>query len=400
MKVSKLTLLFTMVIFIVVAGCIGWYVNAQMRRQALAEAESKALILLERNLATHTYFTHQLKPSVFKVITGKVAPEYFESAWMSSTYAVRSIDEYFQSLSPEDYYYKECAINARDPKNEADTIEKDFIERLNADPNLKIETSIREIDNQSYYVVLQRGEVMEQACLRCHSFPENAPADMVEKYGPERSFNRDLGEVVSAVSIRVPLKMAYANTRILNFKLGAVMAVGLLLALVAVYWFNRTFFSKPLHIIREKTAAIAGSDSSLGDQIIEPFSGEWKELVRDFNKMSSRLRASHNSLEQRVEVRTAELQQANERLKDEIAERKKAEAELEKTVDELQKALTEVKELRDFIPICSACKKIRDDAGYWQKIESYIQAHSGAQFTHSICPECTKKLYPELNKDK
>ncbi|MBU1715359.1 MAG: hypothetical protein KKG70_07080 [Proteobacteria bacterium] len=64
---------------------------------------------------------------------------------------------------------------------------------------------------------------------------------------------------------------------------------------------------------------------------------------------------------------------------------------------ELQKALEEVKVLRGFLPICSFCKKIRDDQGYWSQMESYISKHSEAQFTHSICLECRDKHYPELN---
>ena len=81
----------------------------------------------------------------------------------------------------------------------------------------------------------------------------------------------------------------------------------------------------------------------------------------------------------------------------EIERRKKLEKEREKLIEELQQALSEIKTLRGFLPICANCKKIRDDEGYWQQIEEYIQARSDARFSHSICPECTKKLYPELN---
>ena len=62
----------------------------------------------------------------------------------------------------------------------------------------------------------------------------------------------------------------------------------------------------------------------------------------------------------------------------------------------LKDALEEVKTLRGFVPICANCKNIRDDQGYWQQVEEYVQAHSEAQFSHSICPACVKKLYPEL----
>jgi hypothetical protein len=63
---------------------------------------------------------------------------------------------------------------------------------------------------------------------------------------------------------------------------------------------------------------------------------------------------------------------------------------------DLKRALSEIKQLRGIIPICSSCKKIRDDKGYWHQVEAYISEHSDAMFSHGICPECMKKLYPEL----
>ncbi len=62
---------------------------------------------------------------------------------------------------------------------------------------------------------------------------------------------------------------------------------------------------------------------------------------------------------------------------------------------QLEKALEEVKALSGLLPICSACKKIRDDQGYWNQIETYIHQHSEARFSHGICPECMAELYPE-----
>ena len=70
--------------------------------------------------------------------------------------------------------------------------------------------------------------------------------------------------------------------------------------------------------------------------------------------------------------------------------------------NELRKKETEVKVLRGLLPICASCKQIRDDKGYWHKIEAYIRDHSEAEFSHGICPKCAEKLYPEFNsyKDK
>jgi DNA-binding response OmpR family regulator len=65
----------------------------------------------------------------------------------------------------------------------------------------------------------------------------------------------------------------------------------------------------------------------------------------------------------------------------------------------LENSLREIKTLRGFLPICASCKKIRDDKGYWNQIEAYISKHSDAKFTHGICPECFKKLYPDYCDD-
>lgn len=62
---------------------------------------------------------------------------------------------------------------------------------------------------------------------------------------------------------------------------------------------------------------------------------------------------------------------------------------------ELQQALEQVKVLKGMIPICAECKKIRDDKGYWQQVEIYVHEHTEAEFTHGVCPECVKKLYPK-----
>jgi len=75
---------------------------------------------------------------------------------------------------------------------------------------------------------------------------------------------------------------------------------------------------------------------------------------------------------------------------------KQAEREREKVTRELQEALSKVKVLSGMLPICASCKKIRDDKGYWTQIESYIRDHSEAEFSHGICPECMKKVYPDF----
>jgi len=109
-----------------------------------------------------------------------------------------------------------------------------------------------------------------------------------------------------------------------------------------------------------------------------------------------------------------EIASINIELRREIEERRRIEKELHAVLEELEsrvvsrtrdlltinrqleEALANVKTLSGLLPICSVCKKVRDDQGYWGQIESYISNHSGAMFTHGLCPECTKKVYPDI----
>lgn len=80
-----------------------------------------------------------------------------------------------------------------------------------------------------------------------------------------------------------------------------------------------------------------------------------------------------------------------------ITHRKRVEEELERERLRLSEALDHVDVLRGMLPICVRCKNIRDDTGYWRQVDQYVSEHSRAEFTHSICPECAKILYPEFS---
>ncbi|MBU1340133.1 MAG: GAF domain-containing protein [Proteobacteria bacterium] len=113
-----------------------------------------------------------------------------------------------------------------------------------------------------------------------------------------------------------------------------------------------------------------------------------------------------NHMSRFAELASAALENArlNADLQKELSERKQAEksvrilnAELEQRVADrtlkLEQAFSEIKQLKGIVPICSKCKKIRDDKGYWNLLESYIEKHSEASFSHGICPECSEELY-------
>jgi hypothetical protein len=88
---------------------------------------------------------------------------------------------------------------------------------------------------------------------------------------------------------------------------------------------------------------------------------------------------------------TLSLETAESVLQKEVEKRT---AELQKRNGDLEQAIRQIKVLQGFLPICASCKKIRDDEGYWQELETYVEKHSEAEFSHGLCQGCIKKLYP------
>lgn len=128
--------------------------------------------------------------------------------------------------------------------------------------------------------------------------------------------------------------------------------------------------------------------------------GNELRLTREeYEEASAKYLDIYCNLDKKISERTKELDAANRKLVCEIEERNRTEAEKEQLIAQLQKAMQDVKVLSGFLPICASCKKIRDDSGYWRQIEEYISRHSNALFSHGICPDCTKKLYPEFHEE-
>ena len=103
-----------------------------------------------------------------------------------------------------------------------------------------------------------------------------------------------------------------------------------------------------------------------------------------------------SNLRKRLRMKSEALQDANEILRAEVDERRKAQATADELIRELEEAVASVKTLRGLLPICAHCKRVRDDEGYWDQIERYISSHSEAQFSHSICPDCAERYFPEF----
>ena len=82
-----------------------------------------------------------------------------------------------------------------------------------------------------------------------------------------------------------------------------------------------------------------------------------------------------------------------------LIDRQEAQAAQKRLIVQLEEALANVKTLSGLLPICSGCKKIRDDTGYWSQVDRYLQQHTNARFTHGLCPECITRYFPEIDSE-
>lgn len=323
----------TGILFVCITIFTIFFVNMNMREQAFLEAQSKARLLLDNNLAIHTYFTKIMKPSLFETLKPLTNPDYFDPTWMSSTFAVMKMQQYFRQLNSELFFYKEASMDARSPQNEADEYEKSFLNDLQKDNSLIHKNDIRILDGKPYLVNMRRGEAMEASCLRCHSTPDQAPGDLVRIYGPDRSFNRSMNDIVQAISIKIPLAEAYRNADYFSLKLSSFIVAGLIASFSVLFIFLKSFLVSPLAAVKEKAVMIAKNPELVGEQIDSPKVKELRELVDAFNHMSLTLKKSYENLEEKVQARTKELMASQEELTHEISERKKAEKTLQTLLD-------------------------------------------------------------------
>ena len=269
-----------------------------------------------------------------------VSPSGLRLTLMNPAYMIRQMnDDYAEFYGVVGHV---TSLKPLRPENAPDDWERAALEAF--------ETGTREVSEVTEmrgerYTRLMRPMTVQQECMKCH-----------EHQGYQ------VGDVRGGVSVSVPLA-DYLSQRNRNTGFLCIQLFGL--------WF------------------LGCAGIGLGAKNLS-------QRVRERGKAEDALRTERDQQEVRVIARTRDLQESNKQLRDEIAAREQAEKEREKLIVELQFALSEVKALSGLLPICASCKKVRDDQGYWNRIETYIAEHSDAEFSHGICPDCMEELYPGL----
>lgn len=140
--------------------------------------------------------------------------------------------------------------------------------------------------------------------------------------------------------------------------------------------------------LNEKEDESYGLELGAADYIVKPYNNG---IVKLRVKNHLQIKQQRDMLAHHARL----LQDANDELAMEILERRRIQTEHERVIAELRDTAVKVNTLSGLLPICASCKKIRDDNGYWEQIESYLKKHSDIEFSHGLCVECAKSLYPD-----
>ena len=291
---------------------------------AMRLTDRQAALAMEFNLAVREYVAEEIRPRVTELL----GPDEFVPEAMSTSYVSRSVFEKVREKFPE-VIIKFASDNPRNPVNRASPEELRMIRYFNEHPEVERLTALVSLDGREYRAYYSAKRV-EPSCLRCHGDPQDAPRALLERYGPEASFHRQLGEIVALDTVAIPLDQVNAALAAETWRQTGVSVGGLTVLLTTTALLFRYGISRRLSMMARHFRAIAAQPEGVAIRTV-PVAGrdEITHLAEGFNTLALRLQATYDSLEERVAERTAALERANAELRREIEDRQRAEQQLE-----------------------------------------------------------------------
>jgi hypothetical protein len=198
-----LTLFATMMI------SLGIFMYFQTKSLAISEAERQIKNLLLESTALNDYISKHQKPEVAKLkAEGKLYKEYFSPELLSGSFIAKNMHQYYnegrKKSDLSDFYYKFAANNPRNPENKSDDFERDLIKRFNAGEITEFK-QVMEKDGGKYLYYALPFTKNTQDCMPCHSAPELAPKELIDRYGDKAGFGEKVGDIRAIISIKAPL---------------------------------------------------------------------------------------------------------------------------------------------------------------------------------------------------
>jgi len=289
-----------------VMGLGAIYLKRQQVDAFEREARNRSEMVTAFGQSCRAYVKKTLRPAIRKR-TDKMV---FEA--MSSTFVTRNVMEIFAEKMPQ-YSYHQPTLNPLNLTNKANEFEAKIVQRFNEDRSLTEQAGYRTVHGQQEYYVM-RPIVVEAKCLTCHGEPDNAPQEIVARYGSEHGFRWKEGDVIAAVMVSVPTADLDHRLSSMMFALFGTFAVVAAVLLLLVHF----LFARLVDLRVRRAAAVMGEVADHPDspaRIADYSNDELGVMSRAFNEMADSLRDSHKKLESRVAERTAALMEAEARMR-------------------------------------------------------------------------------------
>ncbi|MEN6441823.1 MAG: methyl-accepting chemotaxis protein [Syntrophobacter sp.] len=215
------------VTFVLTTIAISIVLYYQARSYAIQEAERKIKNLLLEHQGLHAYNAKHQKPAIAKLKEqGKLHKDYFAPEILSSSYITKYMHQYYNEVRKQnnldEFYYKLAANNPRNPENKSDDFERDLIRRFNSNEIKEFKQVVTK-DGSSFLYYALPFSTNSQDCMACHSTPDVAPKELIERYGDKNGFGEKVGDIRAIISIRAPLDPEIRQANSTFSKFGGIM---------------------------------------------------------------------------------------------------------------------------------------------------------------------------------
>ncbi len=322
-------------LLLAMAGLVGFFafaLNLHLERIMETEAREKATLILSQVGAVQGYVRTKLRPAMYRMLP----EDQFVLEAMSTSFVTRLVMSDL-NLAKEAFLYRRVGIGARNPDYEANALERELIGRFEKDPGVVLIEEYVEEDGEQHFITA-RPQRFEMSCLHCHGTPEAAPSELIERYGAERGFGREVGQLagIDMVSLKVQRDVGGIREATVSFAL--LFAGGMIVMFLGIQGFFHRLVVVSMRratgvmhrLFPEEASAVAPSPVLSGDPAapvpanLHARDDEIEELLHGFEAFAEHLRQARQdlkdyaaTLEDKVAERTKDLKSlADERRAD------------------------------------------------------------------------------------
>jgi HAMP domain-containing protein len=264
---------------IMILSVLGTFLVTDYMLQGSAEKQvtSNAHLLLATIEASRSFTVKILKPVLYNALPGRFIVE-----GMSSSFGARKLFEGIRKMYPE-YYFKHASQNPRNKINLADKFESEVIENhFKPNPHLKEWQGYRDIQGRKEFVIM-KPVTAKKRCMKCHSVPEKAPIELIEKYGDKAGFGFIIGDVIGALTISVPASEIFEKNRNVCIYINLIIFVCFVILIVIINLFFQNIVVNPLQRLSELVNDI--STGKVNQRVEAAGIDEISNIAKGFERM-------------------------------------------------------------------------------------------------------------------